>query len=753
MTKATVMVSTTTTYPKDLQALLEIVSTDMSPVDLSLIERAYRRAEQAHQGQKRKSGEPYFTHCVAVASILADLQLDAETIAAGLLHDAIEDNKHISAEDIRTEFGETITRLVDGVTKLTNLPLEDVGQKSENNRNNKNTNREMESIRKMLLTMDDDVRVVLVKLADRLHNMRTLGYMPEEKQKKIAKQTMDIFAPLANRLGIWQIKWELEDLSFRYLQPEAYRTIAKSLDERRSDREHYVADIAEKIRDELENYGIRGAIISSRPKHIYSIYRKMNRKSLPLEQIYDVRAIRVIVNEQPQCYVVLGVVHEMFHPIPGEFDDYVAAPKDNFYRSLHTAVLDKQGKTIEVQIRTWEMHEHAEYGIAAHWRYKEDRTNAKDKAFEDRIAYLRRLMNVNERRDEDTETFMDHMKSEVFEDRVYAFTPQGDIIDLPEGATPVDFAYSIHTEIGHRCRGAKIQGKLEPLTYQLKTGDQVEIVTAKRGGPSMDWLNPDLAYTKTSRARSKIRHWFRKQNRDQHITLGRSGLERELKRLGVFDKMSFESVAHLLNFNRLEDFLAAIGVGDITGSQITQKVLEDERRREEERLTELEKVKKRTRSVTAVDFSNGVQIMGTGGLLSNLATCCSPAPGDYILGYVTRGRGVTIHRTDCKNIVNIKDTERLIDVSWGNVTEEHTYVVPIEIIAQDREGLLLDVTKLIADEGVNIIDVNVETRQQIATLYFSLAIADNSQIARILNRIELIPSVHEAHRTGQKKLN
>jgi len=744
------MVSTTTTYPKDLEALLETVP-ELNPTDRALIERAFHRAEIAHEGQTRKSGEPYFTHCVAVASILADLHLDAEAIAAGLLHDVIEDNDEITYRDIQSEFGEVIARLVDGVTKLTKLPIEQIGLKSDTNRTDKKANREMEYFRKMLLTMDDDVRVVLVKLADRLHNMRTLGYMPEHKQQRIARETMDIFAPLANRLGIWQIKWELEDLSFRYLQPDAYRAIARSLDERRRDREDYVTNMAQKIRELLDVNGIKDATITARPKHIYSIYKKMHRKDLPLEQIYDVRAIRVIVTEQTQCYLVLGVIHTMFRPIPGEFDDYIAAPKDNFYRSLHTAVLDDRGKTLEVQIRTRDMHEHAEYGIAAHWRYKEGRSGGKDQAFEERIAYLRRLMDFNERKDEDAESFMTRMKAEVFEDRVYAFTPKGDIIDLPVGATPVDFAYAIHTEIGHRCRGAKIQGKLKALNYELKTGDQVEIMTAKRGGPSMDWLNQDLGYVKTSRARSKIKHWFRRQNREQHITMGRAALEREMKRLGVLDKTSFEAVAQLLNYNKLEDFLAAIGAGDVNGSHITQRVLEDERKRQEERKSELEKIKPRPRSAMQQDPSGGVQIMGTGGMLVNLAKCCSPAAGDDIIGYVTRGRGVTVHRADCTNMQNIPDVERerLIEVNWGSVSEQYTYIVPVEIVAQDREGLLRDITTMIAEERVNIASVSVDTKQYVATLSVSLEIANNRQLSRILNKIENIPNVYEARRVKQ----
>lgn len=738
------MVTVPTAYPRDLQSLLENLY-DPQPNDLALIERAYYRAETAHYGQKRKSGEPYFTHCLAVANILADMHLDTEAIAAGLLHDTIEDTE-ITLDDLRQEFGVTIAKLVDGVTKLTKLPIN--LEAGDADRRSSTVNREMEYMRKMLLTMDDDVRVVLVKLADRLHNMRTLGYMPPHKQQRIARETMEIFAPLANRLGIWQIKWELEDLSFRYLNPEAYRAIARSLDERRTVREEYVSSVADILREELEIHGIYDAMITARPKHINSIYRKMERKGVPLEQIYDVRAVRVIVDNMPQCYLVLGIVHNLWRPIPGEFDDYIANPKDNFYRSLHTAVLDNQGKTLEVQIRTWQMHEDAEYGIAAHWRYKEGNNPERDNAFEKRISYLRRLMEFGPEVREDAEIFVDTMKSEVFQDRVYAFTPKGDIIDLPVDATPVDFAYHIHTEIGHRCRGAKIHGRLVPLNYKLKTGDQVDIVTAKRGGPSMDWLNPDLGYVKTSRAKVKIRHWFRKQNRDKHIAMGRDALERDLKRLGVLDKLSFEVVSRLFSYDRVDDFLAAVGSGDINGAQITHRVLEDERNRSKLAHEEAELIKPKTRTPVVGGSSHGVTILGTGGLLVNIARCCSPMPGDEIVGYITRGRGVTVHRKDCPNIQANTDTARIIDVSWGHneSQETHLYVVPVKVIANDREGLLRDITTVIADEKVNITTVEVVTRQLIATIYIELELENNKQLARILSKIECIPNVVEALR-------
>ena len=734
------MLSSTSIYSRDLESLLQSL-VDIKRNEQDLIAAAYQRAEAAHTGQKRKSGEPYFTHCVAVASILAEMNMDGETIAAGLLHDVVEDSE-VTIEALRTEFGSTVAKLVDGVTKLKNLPIKNVSPVGDSRRTS-TVNREMEYIRKMLLTMGDDVRVVIVKLADRLHNMRTLGYMPQHKQLGVARETMDIFAPLANRLGIWQMKWELEDLSFRYLNPEAYRSIAKALDEQRGDREQYVARTKDKLIKELNKSHISKVTIAARPKHIFSIYNKMTKKDLPLEQIYDVRGLRVLVDTLEECYLTLGIVHNLWRPIPNEFDDYIANPKDNFYRSLHTAVHDDEGKTVEVQIRTWEMHEDAEYGIAAHWRYKEG-DNQHDQAFEQRLSYLRRLMEFGPEVN-DASQFVDTVKSEVFQDRVYSVTPNGDIIDLPVGATPIDFAYHIHTDVGDRCRGAKINGRLVPLNYKLKMGDQVEILTAKRGGPSMDWLNPDLDYAVTNRARTKIRHWLRKQNRDKHITMGRDVLERELKRLGVLDKVTFESVARLLHFDKLEDFLAAIGAGDVTGSQVTNRVLEDERRKAAETVSEADLLKPRSKP-TGTNITKGVSIMGAGGLLVNLARCCSPMPGDDIVGYITRGRGVTVHRRDCPNIIAMRDVERLIDVSWGTADEEQRYIVPVEVVAFDREGLLREISTIIADQKVNISSIEVTTRQHIATLHLQLEIANNQQLTRILAKIELIRSVVEARR-------
>lgn len=712
--------------------------TDLTPHDHSIIERAYYKAETAHSGQTRKSGEPYFTHCVAVANILAEMKLDAEAVSAALMHDIIEDTE-VTYDELHAEFGKTIADLVQGVTKLTKLPINI--DKEVNGRRPRDTDRELEYIRKMLLTMGDDVRVVLIKLADRLHNMRTLGYMRPLKQEQIARETMDIYAPLANRLGIWQIKWELEDLCFRYLDPDAYRSIAANVDEHRTLREAYMAQTIEAMRGELAKYDMNHAAISGRPKHIYSIYRKMQNKHLSFEQIFDVRALRIIVNTVPECYLVLGITHNLWRPIMQEFDDYIAAPKDNFYQSLHTAVIDKNGRTVEVQIRTWEMHEHAEYGIAAHWRYKEGKQH--DERFEKRLKYLRRLMEFGQSISDDPEEFMDTMKTEVFQDRVYAYTPKGDIVDLPAGSTPIDFAYHIHTEIGNRCRGAKVNGRLVSLNHTLRSGDQVDIITSNRGGPSMDWLNPDLGYVHTTRARNKIRHWFRKLNRDKHISLGREVLERELKRIGVIDSISFDHVAKLFEHSIIDDFLASVGAGDINAAQISNRVLDEERK--QHKFDDIHDLVRPTRR-NFKDNSNGIQILGVGGLLVNLASCCNPMPGEEIVGYITRGRGVTVHRANCSNIIASIERERLIDVSWGNANDERFYSVPVEIVAYDRAGLIRDISTVIADEKVNISEVKVNTQADIATVLIIVEIRNNGQLTRILNKIEQLPNVVETYR-------
>jgi GTP pyrophosphokinase len=566
--------------------------------------------------------------------------------------------------------------------------------------------------------------------------------MPPHKQIQKARETLEVFAPIANRLGIWQIKWELEDLAFRYLEPDRYREIATQLHERRSDREAYMERITAFIAEQFAREGLH-AELTGRPKHIYSIYRKMERKHLPFSQIYDVRAIRIIVNTIPECYQALGIIHNIFHAMPGEFDDYISSPKENSYRSLHTAVLDKDGKTLEVQIRTTKMHEEAEYGIAAHWRYKENRAAGRDAAFERSLERIRRIMDdiQQDTADQDANDFVQDMMDQISPERVYAFTPKGDIIDLPEGATPIDFAYHIHTEVGHRCRGAKVNGRLVGLDYQIKNGERVEITTANRGGPSLDWLNADLGYVKTSRARNKVKQWFRRREREKSISDGREVLDRELRKLGM-SAMSRDEIAAHLGFSRADDLLAAIGHGEITGSQISFRLLEAERQSSQAADETLEATVSRTKEPVQAE---GMRIDETGGLLVTLARCCNPTYGDEITGFITRGKGVTVHRADCKNILNTSEPERIINVTWPPASEQ-CFPVPVMIVAYDREGLMRDIGAVIADENINMSNVNISTRQNIATFEVTMEIHDIKQLTRILAKIERLPNVVEAFR-------
>jgi guanosine-3',5'-bis(diphosphate) 3'-pyrophosphohydrolase len=749
----------------NIEGLIEALPDYYTQKDQDFIMRAYHFAEKAHEGQKRSSGDAYINHCVAVAFILSDLRVPPLVVAAGLLHDTVEDTE-VTLEDIAKDFGEEVATLVDGVTKLTHLPrvsrsdqnvdvvrkedeqareqkelaarrgLADPEEEELERERSRRADLASETLRKTFLAMGEDIRVVLIKLADRLHNMRTLGYVPEAKRKRIARQTLDIFAPLASRLGIWQIKWELEDLAFRYTNPETYREIAENLAERRSERDEQVLGIVGELEALLRQHGLE-AEVTGRSKHIFSIYEKMKEKGLAFDSVRDVRAVRIIVEDIPTCYSVLGIIHTKWRPLPGEFDDYIAAPKDNFYQSLHTSVIYDDGKTLEVQIRTREMHENAEYGIAAHWRYKEGAL--RDETYERRIIWLRQLMEWMQDVD-DAGEFVDSMKTDVFSDRVYVFTPAGDIFDLPLGSTPIDFAYHVHTEVGHRCRGAKVNGKLVSLDYQLNTGDQVEILTAKRGGPSRDWLNQNLKLINTSRARSKVRQWFRRQDRDQNVSSGKNLLERELRRLNITNFNS-ETLSKDFGYQGTDELYAAIGVGDVGINRVINHLTIDEKEEDEELL---DYIKDGGSSDAVTLGGDSVTVLGLKGLLTTIARCCKPAPGDEIIGYITRGRGATIHRTDCPNILRTKDRERLARVSWGE--PKATYPVDIRIKAYDRDGLLRDVSTVIAEEAINMRQVKVDVNQSLATFDLTLEVGNISQLSRVLTILENLPNVMEARR-------
>ena len=701
--------------------------------EVEVIRRAGELAMRAHQGQTRVSGEPYVQHVLAVADILIELGLDHETLAAAILHDVVEDTG-IGLEELKRDFGARIAGLVDGVTKMNVIQefrADSAPARQEHS--------QAESLRKMLLAMAEDVRVVLIKLADRLHNMRTLSALSEEKQLRIARETMDIYAPLANRLGIWQIKWELEDLSLRYLEPDSYHQIASWLAEKRVDREAYVTRFVDSLARELKQSGI-AAEVAGRVKHIYSIWRKMRRKGKDFGDIFDVRAVRVQVADIRDCYAALGVVHSLWQHVPGEFDDYIATPKENNYRSIHTAVIGPQGKTVEVQIRTHDMHNQSELGVAAHWRYKE---GAKpDKAFDDKIAWLRSLL---EWKDEvaGAAEFVDQFKSEVFSERVYVFTPKGNIVDLQTGATPLDFAYHIHTTVGHRCRGAKVNGHMVPLIYTLKTGDRVEAITVKEGGPSRDWMSPHLGYLHTSKARSKVQAWFNQQNFESNVAAGRQTLEREFQRMGLSD-INYEKLAARFHQNRVDDFLAAIGRAEIKPVQILHAVQEL-----------LEPALKETKPVFAPrapetrKSPSGVSIQGVGNLLTRMAKCCNPLPGDAIVGFITRGQGIAVHRQDCPNALrhHNENEERLIEVSWG-ADARQLYPVEVEIVAHERSGLLRDITALFANEKINVLAVNTLTdkQQHVARMTFTIEILNVEGLSRVLALLDQIPNVMDVRR-------
>ncbi|MCL6650115.1 MAG: bifunctional (p)ppGpp synthetase/guanosine-3',5'-bis(diphosphate) 3'-pyrophosphohydrolase [Chloroflexi bacterium] len=705
----------------------------LPPEALNLLEAAYCYAAEQHAGQLRKSGEPYIAHPVAAALILTDLRLDQYAIAAAILHDVPEDCG-VPLSEIEKRFGSEVARLVDGVTKLSKVTsLAHEGRQPSKSGDDVV---QAENLRKMLIAMAEDVRVVLIKLADRLHNMRTLSALPPERQRAIAQETMEIFAPLAGRLGIYQIKWELEDLAFSSLEPEKYRQIADLIAARRAAREQYITRVVKVLQRALEEAEIN-AEVSGRPKHIYSIYRKMKAyEALGREfaDIYDLLAVRILVDTIPDCYHALGVVHNLWHPVPGQFDDYIANPKPSLYQSLHTTVVALEGKPLEVQIRTHEMHRVAEYGIAAHWRYKEGGRKP-DLKFEERVAWLRQLLEW-QKEVRGAQEFVDSVKTDLFRDQVFVYTPRGEIKDLPAGATPIDFAYRIHTDLGHRCVGAKVNGRLVPLNTPLKNGDIVEIIAPKSSrGPSRDWLNPNLGYVKTSHAREKIRQWFRRQERAENLERGRELLEKELKRLALHKPI--EEIARLFKYEKVEDFLVAIGVGEVNPGQIAVKIA----------TTEPRPLTLPTSSKRNGASPNGaVAVMGVGDLVTTMARCCSPVPGDVIVGYITRFRGVTVHRADCPNIRNPAEPERIIRVDWV-LRKDQLFPVTVRVEAWDRVGLLHDVTTVIAAENINLTTVITETSDEgTATITMKLETSGIEQLSRVLGKLEAVKGVQAVHR-------
>ncbi len=716
-----------TTGVKGFGKLIDKARGYLPPEKVDVVEDAFRFASEAHQGQVRKSGEPYLEHPLQTALILAELQLDASSLAAALLHD-IPENCGIPVAKIEAKFGLEISKLVDGTTKLGKVSWQAPKMVARE--------AQAENLRKMLVAMAEDLRVVFIKLADRLHNMRTLDALSPEKQLSIAQETLEIYAPLTNRLGIWELKWQLEDLSFRYLEPGEYRRIAKLVAARRTQRESFITRVIDILRGEFDKAGLR-AEMSGRPKHIYSIHQKMERYATlgkRFDDIHDRLALRVLVGTVPDCYSAVGIIHSLWRPLPEAFDDYIANPKPNGYQSLHTVVMCLGTTPLEVQIRTREMHHIAEYGVAAHWRYKEG--EKKDIHFEERIAWLRQLIDWH-RELSGAEEFLESVKTDIFIDQVFVYTPKGEIKDLPRGSTPLDFAYRVHTELGHRCIGAKVNGRLVPFSYQLKNGDVVEIMAAKGDrGPSRDWLNPHLGYVKTSHAKEKIRQWFKKQERSENIEHGRELLEKELRHLGII--IERQELAGLFNYSNVDDFLAAIGYGGITRHQIALKLA-----------AQREPPREVAEVTPPKPGPSAVRVLGVGDLVTHLAQCCHPVPGDKIIGYVTRSRGVTIHRQDCHNVAHEQEKERLVEVEWGQT--DSVYPVNIEVQAWDRVGLVHDITSIVSEEKVNITALSLTNNDDhTISTFLTLEIKGLAQISRLLVRIEGIRGVISVSRVGDE---
>lgn len=718
--------------------LLQKIKENCTNVDLDIVNKAFNLAYEAHKEQKRESGEPYIIHPIDVAVILAELGMDTSTIVAGLLHDVIEDTDY-TYDDIKNIFSEEVANLVSGVTKITKMEYKSKEEQQADN------------FRKMLLAMASDIRVIIIKLADRLHNMRTLKYMPKEKQKRISKETLDIYAPLAHRLGISKVKWELEDLCFRYLHEEEYYDLVHQISEKRVERETYIAQIIKDLYSKLEEAEI-DSDIDGRPKHFYSIYRKMVTKNKSIEQIFDLTAIRILVNSVKDCYEVLGIVHTIYKPIPGRFKDYIAMPKPNMYQSLHTTVIGPQGKTFEIQIRTFEMHKTAEYGIAAHWKYKEgDTSDTKGKSFENKLVWLRDMLEW-QKETSDAEEFMEGFKINLFTDEIFLFTPKGVVIDLPNGATPIDFAYRIHTDIGNKCIGAKVNGKIVPLDYKLKTGQIVEILTSNSSkGPNMDWLS----IAKSNQAKSKIKAWFKKAKKEENINKGKEVFEKELKKQSVHYADIAKGESHdkfikRYNINCMDDLYALVGLGAIVASSFIAKLKEENLSKDEkdknlnkaieENISKNEKKKK--------DTSYGVTVKGENNLMVRFAKCCNPVPGDDILGYITKGRGVSIHRKDCGNLNSLikEDPQKVVDVSWGT-SKGVAYMAEIQVKTEDKSGILSDVMNILMDSKLPLNALNAKSAKgNLAYINIKIKIDTVEQLKELMKKIKRVPGVLDVYR-------
>ena len=726
-----------------LEMLVKKIKENCVNINMDMVDKAYNLAFEAHKEQKRDSGEPYIIHPIEVATILAELGMDTSTIVAGLLHDVIEDTEY-TYDDIKKIFGEEVANLVSGVTKITKMEYKSKEEQQADN------------FRKMLLAMADDIRVIIIKLADRLHNMRTLKYRKKEKQKKTAMETLDIYAPLAHRLGISKIKWELEDLSFRYIHEEEYYDLVKQVAEKRAEREIYIKNIIEEMYNKLEEAGI-DSDIDGRPKHFFSIYKKMVNKNKSIEQIFDLTAIRVLVNTVKDCYEVLGIVHTIYKPIPGRFKDYIAMPKPNMYQSLHTTVIGPQGKTFEIQIRTFEMHRTAEYGIAAHWKYKEGDNNSetKEKNFESKLVWLRDMLEF-QKETADAEEFIEGFKIDLFTDEIFLFTPKGVVIDLPNGATPIDFAYRIHTDIGNKCVGAKVNGKIVPLDYKLKTGEIVEVLTSNNAkGPNIDWLN----IAKSNQAKSKIRSWFKKSKKEENISKGKEVFEKELKKQGVHfvdiaKGETYEKFVKRNNINCIDDLYALIGLGAISASSFIWK-LKDENKSKDEKVIEentnkiieenIFKAKRKT-----VDNTVGITVKGVDNIMIRFAKCCNPVPGDDIMGYITKGRGVSVHRADCGNLKSLimEDGAKVVDVSWGS-SNGRAYIAEIQVKAEDIGELLTDIMGVISELNLQLNAVNAKSAKgRIAYVNIKVKIDSVDILKNLMRKIRHLKGVIDVYRVN-----